>query len=148
MRGPQQTAVLSADAPLDTSVIIRYLTNDHPVHSPQAYAAFRDLAAGKLAAALTEAVLVETVQILSSRTLYNLPRAEIRRHIGNIIRFQGVKLPRKRRFLRALDIYTTVPALSFVDALLAAYAEGSTEHTVISFDQGFDRLPGITRREP
>jgi predicted nucleic acid-binding protein len=134
--------------PLDTNVIIRYLTNDHPVHSPQAYAAFRELAAGRLVAALTEAVLVETVQVLSSRTLYNLPRTEIRRHIGNIIRFQGVKLPRKRRYLRALDLYAAVPALSFVDALLAAYAEDSTERAVLSFDQGFDRVPSITRREP
>ncbi|MGD9889786.1 MAG: PIN domain-containing protein [Dehalococcoidia bacterium] len=134
--------------PLDTNVIIRYLTNDHPIHSPQACAAFRDLAAGKAAVALTEAVLVETVQVLSSRTLYNLPRDEIRRHIGNIIRFRGVKLSHKRCCLRVLDLYTTLPVLSFVAALLAAYAEDSVERTIISFDQGSDRVPGITRREP
>ena len=132
--------------PLDTNVIIRFLTNDHPILSPRAYALFVDLAAGDTTASLTEAVLVESVQVLSSKNLYNRPRAEIARHLGNIIRLQGVKLPRKRRYLRALDLYVAWPGLSFVDSLLAAYAEESPPPTVISFDEGFDRLPGITRR--
>lgn len=134
-------------APLDTNIIIRYLTNDHPDHSPRALAAFRRLAAGTLIARLTEAVLVETVQVLSSKALYNLPRPEIQRHIGTIIRFRGVRLPRKRRYLRVLEIYATTPVLSFVDALLAAYAEESLAREVLSFDQGFDSVPGIIRRE-
>ncbi len=135
-------------APLDTNVIIRFLTNDDPVLSPRAYALFAQLDAGAAAASLTEAVLVETVQVLSSRNLYNQPRAEIARHLGNIIRFQGIKLPRKRRYLRALELYVAQPGLSFVDALLAVYAEESPPPTIISFDEGFDRLPGITRLAP
>ena len=135
-------------APLDTNVIIRFLTNDDPVLSPRAYALFAQLDAGAAAASLTEAVLVETVQVLSSKNLYNQPRAEIARHLGNIIRFQGVKLPRKRRYLRALELYVAQPGLSFVDALLAVYAEESPPPTIISFDEGFDRLPGITRLAP
>ena len=135
-------------APLDTNVIIRFLTNDDPVLSPRAYTLFTQLDAGAAAASLTEAVLVEAVQVLSSRNLYNRPRADIARHLGNIIRFQGVKLPRKRRYLRALELYVAWPALSFVDALLAVYAEESSPPTVISFDEGFDRLPGITRLAP
>jgi predicted nucleic acid-binding protein len=49
---------------------------------------------------------------------------------------------------RALEIYVTYPSLSFVDALLAVYAEESPPSTVISFDEGFDRIPGITRAAP
>jgi predicted nucleic acid-binding protein len=135
-------------APLDTNVILRYLTNDHPDHSPRALAAFRRLAAGTLIARLTGAVLVETVQVLSSKALYNLARSEIERHIGAIIRFRGVRLTRKRRYLRALEIYATTPTLSFVDAQLAAYAEESPAREVLSFDPGFDSVPGLIRREP
>ena len=135
-------------APLDTNVIIRFLTNDDPVLSPRAYAFFTQLAAGDATAALTEAVLVESVQVLSSRNLYNQPRADIARHLSNIIRLQGVKLPRKRRYLRALELYVAWPGLSFVDALLAVYAQESPPPTIISFDAGFDQLPGITRLAP
>jgi predicted nucleic-acid-binding protein len=133
---------------LDTNIIIRYLTNDHPDQSPRAYRTFLQLAGGTAVASLSEAVLVESVQVLSSRALYNLPRASIRRHLSNIIRFRGVRLARKKRYLRALEIYAAIPAVSFVDALLVTYAESSPPPTVLSFDQGFDRVPSVTRREP
>ena len=134
--------------PLDTNVIIRYLTNDHPDLSPRAYTFFRQLAAGTASALLTEAVIVETIQVLSSKALYNLPRVEIQRHIGNIIGLRGVKLPRKRLYRRALALYVEHTALSFVDALLAAYAEASPPPAVISFDEGFDSVPALQRQAP
>ncbi len=134
--------------PLDTNVIIRYLTNDNPVQSPRAYELFRQLAAGSTTVRLTEAVLVETVQVLSSKQLYNLARADIRRHLRNIISFRGALLPGKRRYLQALDLYAATPALSFVDALLVVYAQAGPSTTVVSFDLGFDKVQGLTREEP
>ena len=134
--------------PLDPNIIIRHLAADHPTHSPRAQALFRQLYAGAQTALLTEAVLVETVQVLSSRALYNLPRVDIERHLSAIIRFRGVKLTRKRRYLRALALFAVTPRLSFVDALLAIYAREQPLPTVLSFDQGFDAVPGLTRIEP
>lgn len=134
--------------PIDTNVIVRFLTNDHPVHSPRAYQFMQQLASGVATTRLTEGVLVESVQVLGSKTLYNLPRADIRRHLSNIIGLRGVELPDKRRYLRALDRYAAMPSLSFVDALLSVYAEDSPTKTVLSFDQEFDRVPSITRAEP
>ena len=45
-------------------------------------------------------------------------------------------------------LYAAIPALDFVDALLVAYREHEPLPTVISFDQEFDRVPGITREAP
>jgi predicted nucleic acid-binding protein len=134
--------------PLDTNILIRHLAGDHAGQSPRARALLQALYTGAQEARLTEAVLVETVQVLSSTKLYNLPRVEIARHLGTIIRFRGVKLSHKRRYLRALDRYAATPRLSFVDALLATYAQESPPPTVLSFDQGFDNLPDLTRIEP
>ncbi len=96
----------------------------------------------------TETVLVELVQVVSSKVLYRFPRSETRRHLSSIILLRGVKLPRKGRYLRALELYEAHPRLPFVDALLATYAEETPPATVLSFDQGFDRVPGLTRDEP
>ena len=134
--------------PLDTNIIIRHLAGDHDDHSPRARRAFQELHAGTRTATLTEAVLVESVQVMSSKVLYNFPRSEIRRHLSTIVRLKGVRLPRKRRYLRALELYEAHPRLSFVDALLAAYAEESPPAMVLSFDQAFDNVPGLTRQEP
>ena len=93
-------------------------------------------------------MIVESVQVMSSMTLYNASRTDIRRYVSAIIGFRSVGLARIRRFLRALALYDVQPRLSFVDALLAAYAEESSPATVLSFDRGFDRVAGLTREEP
>lgn len=133
--------------PLDTNILIRALTGDSVELSPRAFALMVALDSGTRVARLTEAVLVETVQVLSSKTLYNTPREEIRRYLRRIILFKGIQLLNKRRYLRTLDLYVTIPRLSFGDALLAIYAQDDPDGdvTVISFDEGFDRVPGLSR---
>jgi len=100
---------------LDTNIIVRHLTANHPDHSPRARRYFQELAAGSNAATLREAVLVETVQVLSSKTLYNLPRQKICDDLAELIRMPGVKLRTKSLYLRALELYGVHPILSFVD---------------------------------
>ncbi|HTE87051.1 MAG TPA: PIN domain-containing protein [Dehalococcoidia bacterium] len=134
--------------PIDTNVIIREITQDDPEMSARAHKFLQRLAAGATEALLTEAVLVECAQVLSSRALYNLPRREIARDLGVIIRLRGVRLVNKRRYLRALEVYAAIPALDFVDALLVIYAESQRPTAVVSFDEDFDRVPGVTRMAP
>lgn len=134
--------------PLDTNIIIREVTQDDPRLSARVHAYLQEVAGGRKAALLTEGVLVEAVQVLSSRVLYHLPRAQIAHALAVIIRLRGVRMTNKGRYLRALDLYAAMPALDFVDALLVAYAERQTPATIVSFDEDFDRIPGITREAP
>ena len=108
---------------LDTNVIIRYLTQDHPQQSQQAYQYLQQLGTGATTARTSEGVLVEVVQVLSSRVLYYLPRADIQRLLSPVIRLPGLKLPSKRTYLRALDLYVDHPFPDFVDALNVAHME-------------------------
>jgi len=50
--------------------------------------------------------------------------------------------------LRALDLYSTYPHLDFEDCLTVAQIEQQGIATLASYDQGFDRVPGLTREEP
>ncbi|MBX5491920.1 MAG: PIN domain-containing protein [Chloroflexi bacterium] len=132
---------------LDTNVFIRHITQDDPRMGQQARALFKQLEAGQATATTCEGVIVEAVQVLSSRALYNLPRPLIRQHLSNLLSLRGLRLPRKGVYLRALDLYAT-SALDFVDALIVAHMERDRSSAVISFDQDFDRLPQVTRRQP
>ena len=134
--------------PLDTNIIIRHVTQDDAQLSRRAHAFLQQVETGAEEVLLTEGVLVEAVQVLSSRTLYNLPRTEIVRDLAVIIRLRGVRMAQKGRYLRALDLYASSPALDFVDALLVAYAEREPPAAVVSFDEDFDKMPGVTRRAP
>lgn len=132
---------------LDTNVFIRHITQDDPQMAQRSRALFKQLEAGHATATTCEGVIVEAVQVLSSRSLYNLPRPQIRQHLANLLSLKGLCLPRKRVYLRALDLYAT-SSLDFVDALLVAHMERDGSKVVISFDQDFDRVPQVTRREP
>ncbi len=51
------------------------------------------------------------------------------------------------RAIPALEVYATTE-LDVVDAYLVAVVEQRKQATMVSFDKGCDRLPGITREEP
>ncbi len=132
---------------IDTNILIRYFTKDPPDQAARAYRFFQEIASGARDARIPEAVLVEVTQVLSSKVLYNLPRADIKTHLDAILTLGGIKMPHKHLYLRALDLYATT-SLDFVDALLIAHAERIQASAIVSFDKDFDRIPGITRREP
>ena len=132
---------------LDTNIFIRHITQDDPRIAQRSRTLFKQLEAGQAAATTCEGVIVEAVQVLSSRALYNLPRPQIRQHLSNLLTLKGLRLPRKRVYLRAPDLYATTH-LDFVDALIVAHMQRDRSSTVVSFDRDFDRVPQIMRREP
>lgn len=132
---------------LDTNIILRYLTKDDPDQATRARRLFQEVQAGTLILVTTEAVIIEAVQVLSSKALYNLPRTDIKTHLANIISLGSLKLANKRTYLRALDLYAS-SNIDFVDALIVAHIERTKISTVVSFDKDFDRIPGVNRREP
>ncbi len=106
------------------------------------------MAAGTLQVTTSETIVGEIVFVLSSKALYNLPRVEIRRHVTNILSMKGLRLPYKRMCFRALELYATNPKLDFADAMSVAHMERRKLSTILSFDEDFDSVPGITRQEP
>ncbi len=132
---------------LDTNIILRHITQDNPEQGARSYHLLQQLATGALEATTCEAVILEAVFVLSSKALYNLPRNQIRDVVTSFVSLQGLKLPYKRVYARALELYAS-SNLDFADAVIVAHMERVRSTEVISFDQHFDRVPGITRREP
>ena len=132
---------------LDSNIIIRAATNDHPQHSPRAQAYLTQLAQpAQQEATLTEAVLVETVLVLSSPRLYNLPRAQIAQLLTDVVSLPGLTLPHRDVYLAALAIYGG-HNVDFVDALNAAHSV-KTAGVIVSFDKDYGKIPGVRRTEP
>ena len=73
---------------IDTNIFIRYLTQDNPQLSAIAYEIMRQLEEGSRTATTCEGVIVEVVQVLSSKRLYNVPRSDISFHLTNVHRVQ------------------------------------------------------------
>lgn len=132
---------------LDANVLLRYLTRDHPDHSERAYAFLRRVETGEIDATITEAVLAEVVHVLSSKVLYNVPRAMIQDQLVAILTLKGMRLRAKGRYLRALEIYAATN-LDFVDALLVAHVEQTKDAVLVSFDRDYNKIASVMRKEP
>ena len=74
-------------------------------------------------------------------------KAAIRDALLPLIELQGIILPGKRRYRRVFDLYVRLN-ISFADAFHAVLMGQLKITDVMSFDAEFDRVPGITRREP
>jgi predicted nucleic-acid-binding protein len=134
---------------LDTTIIIRYLTQDDPDQAAQARGVLERARAGEVTLPVSEAVIVETVNVLSSRVTYNLPRPDIERHVTNILQLRGLRVPHRSTYLRALRLWVEAPAVrDFVDALHVAHMERLGLREIVSFDADFDRFAQVVRRVP
>lgn len=136
----------------DTNIFLRYLvrpvTEIDRTRAEACRVLFERVSSGTEAITTSEAVLAEIVFVLASPRQYGLTPADIVARLKPIIALPGLKLPRKRLYLRALDIYAAQPRLDFEDAITAAFVERTQPAELYSYDTDFDRVPGLTRVEP
>lgn len=132
---------------IDTDVIIRLLTGDDPEKQARARELFRRVQAGEVTIFAPVTVIADCVYVLSSPSLYKVPRAQVVGLLRPILRLRGFRLQDRRTVLRALDLYAATH-LDFGDAYLAASMERLDSPSVYSFDTDYDRIKGIKRLEP
>jgi len=132
---------------VDANVFLRHLTGDDPKKAEACYALFQKAQGGEIALITSESVIAEVVYVLSSRHLYDLPRERIRALLYPILSLRGLKLPHRRTYLQALDLYAD-SNLDFEDALAVAQMKRKKIQEIYSYDRGFDRVAGIRRLEP
>lgn len=134
---------------LDANVILRYLTRDDEAKAHACYELFQRVKQGVEELLTCEAIVTEVVYVLSSpRAPYRLGHEEIRARLLPILTLRGLRLPQKRAYLRALDLYAASSFLDFEDALAVAHMERRGMNELLSYDMDFDRVPAIKRMEP
>jgi predicted nucleic acid-binding protein len=131
---------------LDTNPILRHILADHADHSPRADALFAAIERGERWVRTTDTIIFEAAFTLEK--VYKVPRPEIARALLTLLRPPGIVLAGKRQYRAVFALYIAHPRLSFADAFHAALAERLGLPSIITFDQYFDRVPGVTREEP
>ena len=132
---------------VDTDVLIRLLTGDDPRKQTDARALFEAVEAGTITLDAPDTVIADAVFVLGSPRIYALPRAQVAAMLTRLMRIPSFKVANRRTVLRALDVYATTN-LDFGDAMIVAAMQRTKAQIVYSYDRDFDRIAGITRREP
>src|SRR3954447_25671399 len=131
---------------LDTNILLRHILNDDPDKSSACFALIQALEWGQTTVWTSELAIAEIVFVLENKRTYNVPRETIREVLLPIIGMPGIKLTHKRLYRRVFDLYTNLP-IDFIDCYHAALIE-QRDRVLFSYDTDFDRISGITRREP
>ena len=127
---------------LDTNILLRHLLQDDPGQSPKASAFLKTVEEGSVVVATTDTVVFETVFLLERR--YRRPRNQIRMALLPILELPGIVLSGKRRLNKVFDLYVDL-GLPFADAHHAVQMSRMGLTRIVSFDEDFDEVPGITR---
>ena len=124
---------------VDTSLIVRYLVQDHERHAKAAGKLFDACDRGDVVIVVLPAVLAESVFVLDA--FYQHARGDIASALGRLISSPGVEISDAAIHLDALDRYRRTK-IHFVDCLIAATA--AAENTPIaSFDQEFRKFSDV-----
>jgi len=137
---------------LDTNILLRYLVKPaSPLDAAKQQACAELLQRAKRGQeqfTTCEAVFAEVLYVLCSPRQYQLSHADAAARLRPILALRGLKLPQKRRYQRALDLFATYPFLDIEDALQVAHMEQQEIQELYSYDTDFDRVPGVNRLEP
>lgn len=131
----------SVSAFVDTNVLVRHLTGDHPEQARRA-TAFLSQAEELL---LPDVIFAETIYVLES--FYEVGRKRVVELMRAILAFPAIAVLNEPLLLRALEVYD-VDRLDFADAYVVASAESSGVGAVASFDQSIERVRTVQRIEP
>lgn len=75
---------------LNTNLLLRHLTQDHPELSPRATALIRHIEAGELTVRTTDTVIFETVYTL--QRFYRVPRVQVQAIVLPLLELRGIHL--------------------------------------------------------
>jgi len=126
---------------LDTNVLIRHLTGDPPEIARRASRCLKE----SYALYVPHLVLAETAYVLERR--YRTPRSKVAQALRAVLAFPAVRTIDRDVLHRTIEIHE-VHRLDFADAYLVAAAEALGAGSVVSFDQGIDRVGTFERIAP
>ena len=118
---------------IDTNILIRYVTNDDPVKAEKTRLFLEQVEHEAEECIVCEAVMAETIWVLTHPRAYNLSRDEVADFLESFLRIESVKIHPKSLYLRALEMFKT-SALDFPDCVLASYVESGRATSIMTFD--------------
>lgn len=125
---------------IDANLIIRFFTNDDRKKAD----AVRVILKSEENFWLTDVTVSEIIWVLDS--FYKTPKEKIVKQLESLISLPNIKC-NSSCLLRALSIFKSNP-LDWIDAYLISWGLENEIKNIYSFDQHFDKLKLLNRKEP
>ena len=130
---------------IDTNVFLRYLTRDDPSKYERCRAMFRKAIGGEIEITTSGIVIAELIWSLSS--YYRVPKADVIEKVSVIVGTESLFIPDKDVVADALVLYAR-KNIDYIDAYNAVFMKYEGLSEIYSYDEDFDALEEVQRREP
>lgn len=130
---------------VDTNIFLRYLTKDDPSKYEKCREMFKRAMKGEIAITTSGMVIAELVWTLLS--YYKVPKAEVIEKVSVIVGTKNLSIPEKHIVADALVLYAR-KNIDFIDAYNAVFMRYHGLREIFSYDEGFELMEDIQRREP
>jgi predicted nucleic acid-binding protein len=130
---------------VDTNIFLRYLTKDSPSKYEKCKEMFKKAMKGEIAITTSGMVIAELVWTLLS--YYKVPKAEVIEKVTVIVGTKNLSIPDKHIVADALVLYGR-KNIDFIDAYNAIFMRYHGLREIYSYDEDFELMEDIQRREP
>ncbi len=130
---------------VDTNIFLRYLTGDDPPKYERCRGLFKRAVEGELDLSTSVMVIAELIWTLLS--YYKVAKAEVVEKVSVIIGSENIFIPDKNLLADALVLYSR-KNIDFIDAYHVIFMKYHGFREIYSYDEDFDIIEDIQRREP
>jgi predicted nucleic acid-binding protein len=130
---------------VDTNIFLRYLTKDNPSKYEKCREMFKRAMKGEIAITTSGMVIAELVWTLLS--YYKVPKAEVIEKVSVIVGTKNLSIPEKHIVADALVLFAR-KNIDFIDAYNAVFMRYHGLREIFSYDEDFELMEDIQRREP
>jgi predicted nucleic acid-binding protein len=130
---------------VDTNVFLRYFTKDDLSKYERCRKMFKKALEGKIAISTSGMVIAELIWTLLS--YYKVPKAEVIEKASVILGTENLFIPDRNILADALVLYAR-RNIDFIDAYNAVFMKYHGLREIYSYDEDFEMIEDIERKEP
>jgi predicted nucleic acid-binding protein len=130
---------------VDTNLFLRYLTKDDLSKYESCRKMFKRAVEGEIAITTSGMVIAELIWTLLS--YYKVPKAEVIEKVSVILGTENLSVPDKDVLADALVLYAR-RNIDFIGAYNAVFMKYQGLSEIYSYDEDFETVEDIERREP
>jgi predicted nucleic acid-binding protein len=130
---------------VDTDIFLRYLAKDDLLKYERCRTMFRKALEGEITISTSGMVIAELIWTLLS--YYKVPKAEVVEKVSVILGTENLFIPDKDALADALVLYAR-KNVDFIDAYNAVFMKSHGLREIYSYDEDFEMIEDVQRREP
>lgn len=128
---------------IETSIFIRFFTEDDPKKAKDCTALFELIESGNLQSYSSNVVIMEVLYVLSK--IYKFPKKQVLKDLRTVLNLRNLTFIEKTNTMKALEVFEKF-SIKFGDCLIATQIPEKLK--IVTYDTDFKKIKGLDSVTP